>query len=96
MKIYTDNKWKNFKYRNEVPDKILASEFDYQDANEVLDGFFCYRKWWFHLDGFMMIDKHAPKEFQGYQGYASDSFFSGVLIRISDDGERYQVATYIS
>ena len=31
-----------------------------------------------------------------WHGYMSDSYFSGLLIRYSDDYEEYQIATYIS
>ena len=95
LKVITDRKWKQFKYRNEVPKRVLAREFDYQDGeSDTLDGFFCYRKRWYHLDGFMCIDKNSPFPKQ-WNGYASDSFFSGVLIEVSHDGETYRVGTYI-
>jgi len=35
--IKTDRKWKQFKYRNEVPAKVLKDQFDYQNEEEVLD-----------------------------------------------------------
>lgn len=33
-------------------------------------------------------------DFKGWDGYASDSYFSGVLIKLSRDGEEYMVGTY--
>ena len=33
---------------------------------------------------------------QNWHGYMSDSLFSGILIRYSDDMDQYQIATYIS
>ena len=33
-------------------------------------------------------------EFKGWQGYQSDSFFSGILFRFVDDYERVIAATY--
>ncbi len=95
MKIMTDHKWKPFRYRSEVPAKVLKSQFNYQDEEDTLDGFFRYRGYWYHQDGFVRIDAGAP--FGGpWNGYASDSFFSGVLIEVSSDGEQYRVGTYIS
>ena len=91
MKIYTDHKWKQFKYRNEVPASVLASQFDYQDPEETFDGFIHYRGVWYHLDQFM---RGAP--IPGWDGFAGDSFFSGVAIKLSSDGEEYQIATVIS
>ena len=87
MTVQTNNHWRNFSYRSEVPPAVLADEFDYQDPEESIDGFFCYRKRWYHLDEFM---RGGP---EGWHGFHGDSYFSGVAIRISDDGEQYQVAT---
>ena len=95
MNIITDNKWKKFKCRNEVPKKILKSRFDYQDAEGSFDGFIFYRKVWYHLDNFLVCGKSSPFP-KNWEGYTSDSFFSGVLLRVSPDGERYMIATYIS
>jgi hypothetical protein len=88
LTIQSNNHWRNFAYRDEVPAKILESEFDYQDPEDTIDGFFRYRGSWYHLDGFMRDG--AP---DGWHGFAADTFFSGVAIRLSDDGEQYQVAT---
>jgi len=95
MKIITNNKWKNFKYRNEVPEKVLKNQFEYLSEDEGYDGFFQYRKNWYHLSEFMRIGENSsfPKT---WEGYSSDSFFSGILIRVSHDGEWYQVGTYVS
>jgi len=91
-KVYTNKHWRQFKYREEVPDQVLAEQFDYLDGE--IDGFFCYRSYWYHTSDFMMFDRHAPFD-EYWDGYSSDSFFSGVLIKLADDGEEYQVATYI-
>lgn len=91
-KIFTDHKWKQFKYRYEVPRKVLEDDFDYLDE-DVINGFFRYRRRWYHLSQFMRPARMAG--LAGWHGYASDSFFSGVVIRLSDDGEEYQVGTYI-
>ena len=37
---------------------------------------------------------NPPEFMKGWDGYISDSFFSGVLIKISDDNEEYQIGTY--
>ena len=95
MKIYTNHHERQFAYSNEVPEDVLDSQFDYQDRDELHAGrgFFKYRGYWYHLDGFVSCPKGM---FEGkWNGYTSDSFFSGVLIAISDDGETYKVATYI-
>jgi hypothetical protein len=91
LTIKTDRKWRQFQYRHDVPDKVLQSEFDH--LPEEFDGFFKYRRWWFHVSDFIRIPLEAS-ELKGWHGYAPDSFFSGVLIKVSEDGELFQVATY--
>jgi hypothetical protein len=95
LKIYTDNKWKQFKYRNEVPVKVLADYFDHLPEEEYGDGFIKYRKTWYHTSDFMR-NSGATDLTKGWDGYHSDSYFSGVLIKLSDDGEEYKIGTYIS
>ena len=57
--IKTNNQWRDLVYRHDVPAKVLADQFDYQDAEEVLDGFFHYHGEWYHLDQFMHSDNPA-------------------------------------
>lgn len=97
MRITTDHKWKPFKYRDEVPAKVLADQFDYQNEEDALDGFFRYRGYWYHIDEFMAMHRpgYDPDPFPPpWSGYTNDSFFSGVLIELSLDGEMYRVGTY--
>ena len=96
MELKTNNHWRTFVYANEVPEEILKDQFSYLDS-DVYDEFFNYRGVWYHLSDFMRIERHSACPFpDGWEGYYSDSFFSGVLIRCSPDGEAYQIATYIS
>ena len=96
LEIITDNKWKPFRYGNEVPKKVLDDDFDWMDEDQIGDGFFKYKGQWYHLDEFMRISKNAPAPMKKWHGYLSDSFFSGVLIKVSSDGEEYIVGTYLS
>lgn len=89
MKIKTDHKFKPLRYRYEVPARVLASYFDWTDAD---DGFFCYRGTWYHISQF----ERAPEPLAPWDGYHGDSYFSGVVIKLSRDGEDYMVGTYIS
>jgi len=91
--IKTNNQWRQLSYRSEVPENILKSEFDYQDENEVFDGFFKYKGFWYHLDQFMRLDNNSPFGGQ-WDGYLNDSAFSGVLVKLSDDGDSVKVATF--
>jgi hypothetical protein len=98
IKLITDNKWKHFKYGNEVPKKVMETQFDYLSEEKQFDYFIQYRKRWYHIDDFLVISKHSPlKELKGeWHGYMPDSFFSGIVIQISDDNESYIIGTYIS
>jgi len=94
LKIKTDNKWRNFVYRYDVPAKVLADQFDYLSEDDSLDGFFRYRNYWYHTSDFMRCS--GMPDLKDWHGYSSDSAFSGILIRMSKDGEQFQVATYYS
>ena len=94
LTIRTDHKWRDLIYRHDVPEHVLKSQFDYQDAEEILDGFFCYRGYWYHLDGFMAVNGNT--DLKDWDGYASDSYFSGVLIKLSSDGEQIKIGSYYS
>lgn len=94
--IYTNHHHRHFKYRYEVPQQVLDDQFDYQDPEEVLDGFIHYKGTWYHLDMFMCFGYPGWGFYKGtWHGHYADSFSSGVLIKCSDDGETYQIATYI-
>lgn len=92
MKITTNHNWRAFCYRDEVPASVLADQFDYLDE-ETFDGFICYRGAWYHLSDF---ERRDPRSIEGWHGVHCDSFFSGVVIRLSSDGERYQIGTMIA
>ncbi len=94
LKIITDGRWKNLKYRYEVPEKVLADQFDYLD-DDVEDGFFQYRKNWYHISDFIeTLDPQLKKA--GFHGYSGDSYFSGVALKLSSDCEQYKVATVLA
>lgn len=66
-----------------------ACVIDWCDDNYI-DGFIYYKRTWYHVSEFVRTPDHD--EWHGYKG---DSFFSGVLIRLSNDGEQYRIATFI-
>lgn len=95
LTIKTNRQWRNFSFRNDVPKKVLASQFDHLDIDDALDGFFKYRGYWYHTSDFMKVDGLAD-DLPGWHGYVSDSYFSGVVVKLSKDNEQYQVGTYFS
>lgn len=94
--IRTNNRWRQFVYRCDVPAKVLAGQFDWtneahEEHGDYSDGFLCYRGTWYHLGDFMRGGLTPDDKWTGHHG---DSYFSGVLIRLSEDGEEYKIATY--
>jgi hypothetical protein len=95
LRIITNNVPRDLVYRYDVPASVLESDFDYLEEHDCSDGFFKYRNAWYHISDFM----RAPVDmFDGEQwdGYLSDSFFSGVLIKLANDNESVICATYLS
>ena len=97
--ITTNYHWRQFSDRSDVPADVLASQFDwtdrdYQEHGSYSDGFICYRGHWYHLGDFMRWTCPADDHESYWYGYAADSFSSGTFIKLSDDGEQYQIASY--
>jgi hypothetical protein len=71
-------------------------EFDYYTEEEIdCATFFKFKGQVYDLGEFMRIDRHDI-DFSAYDGYRSDSFFSGLLIKLSNCGDMVKVATYYS
>ena len=90
MTIKTDHKWKNFKCFYELSPKHKR-ELDWvkdETASVVV-----YKGWPFALDEFMRIDA-VPDDLKDWHGIKNETFFSGVLIKVSSNGEQYQVGYY--
>jgi len=91
MEIITDYKWKSLLCFYELTKK---EKQDLDWIEEETARVFRYRGNVYSLDEFMAIPNGAfPTKWHGYH---SDSFFSGILIEVSEDGEQYRVGTYIS
>ena len=90
LKIISNHHKREILYWNELLDKEKL-EFDWiiDNNDDPFDfSFFRYKDNVYCLSDFMRIDKYAP--FPNYwNGYSSDSFFSGILIKYpyTDDNE---------
>jgi hypothetical protein len=80
MKITTNNIPRDLLYSSDVPDEVLDSEFDWLDDRRDTDGFIHYRNTWYHISQFIV----NRDENLNYHGAFSESYFSGVLIRLVD------------
>lgn len=98
--IRTDDKWKDFVYSYDVPDRVMLVEFDWIKDPES-DHFFKYHNTWYHLSEFIRTAGGGAAgggsptfEAAGWQGIKNESYSTGVLIKVSSDGEQYKVASY--
>jgi len=92
MKIVTDHKWKDFVYFTDLTNKE-KKELDwiiYKDYASIIR----YRGNVYALDEFVRTE--GIEELSDWHGYAADTFFSGIVIKVSDDGEQYMIGRYCS
>lgn len=74
----------------------LRQQFDYLTQDEFDETeFFQYRGVWYSVADFMLINYDSPFDKKRWNGYSSDSYFSGVLIKYCYDGS-VVVGTYFS
>ena len=90
--IKTNQQWRDLSYWSDVPAKVLADQFSHLSEDDNYDGFFRYLRYWYHTSDFMWIE--GNEDLKGWHGYSSDSYFSGVVIKLSSDGERVMAGTY--
>lgn len=96
MKIFTNNKPRKFLQYFELPkkyQKIAKLDFEYLGDVES-EEFFIYKGTLYHLSDFMAINYNPNTEFSKWRAYLSDTYFSGIVIKISSDGEEVICGTY--
>lgn len=93
--IKTDRKPRDLLYWHDLTAKEQA-EFDWLDTEEQREEaqFFRYRGWTYCTDQFMRIENNT--DLKDWHGYHGDSYFSGVVVRFTDDGGRVIAGTYYS
>jgi hypothetical protein len=92
MEIKTDHKWRPFIYGHELTEKE-KKELDYYDWNDENADchsgvFFRYRGWTYDLSQILRVDM------DGWDGAESQTYSSGILVKVSKDGEYYKVGRY--
>ena len=95
MSIITDNKWKFFKNDYDIPRKVYE-DYDWLNEEQKVTGWIHYRKYWYHISDFQVIDPTNTSFPEKWDGYLCDSFFSGILIRLSKDGESYKIGLFLT
>jgi hypothetical protein len=93
MKIITNNIPRQLIYGYELTEEE-KKDFDY--LGEDIDGhdFFRYKGNVYDPDEFMRIENNS--ELKNWDGYSSDTYFSGVLIKYTQDNESVIVGRYFS
>jgi len=92
MEIITNNQWRPFLYSSELTPKE-AEDFDYMD--DITESTFLrYRGVVYDVGEFMRTAK--DDDLAAWDGYHGSSYFSGVLIKVSDCGDMYKIATYLN
>ena len=83
-------------------DLLPKEQEEYAYLEEDGGSFFRYRGWTYFIGDFMRVGGdfmrvgNEPHFIGEWDGYHSDSFFSGVLVKYSNCGDAVKVATYIS
>ena len=70
-------------------DGELDCEYFYQDS------FYRYKGLVYPLGDFMPVGEVSQLAGKGWEAYYSSSWWSGVVIRHSEDGEYYQIGSYL-
>ena len=98
--ITTNNQPRQLMYLcdfSEAEQQKIRSDYDWMSPEdlEYNYGFFRYRSTVYHLQDFMRFSSD-PEEFTGWDGYHSDSYFSGVLVRLTEDCDAVVVGRFCS
>ena len=100
LEIKTNNQERELLSLHEFPLErqcSLRSHFDWMDEEEFNSpGFFTYKGRVHHISQYVRIENHSDADFSSWHGYESDSFFSGTVIRVSDDGSHVVVGCYFA
>ena len=93
MIIKTDHKWKDFMYSYQLTEKEIL-ELDHLTRDEIDSrSFIRYKGQIYDMGDFMRVPDQMGG-LLGWHAYSSDSFFSGVVIKVSDDGDQYIIGAY--
>ena len=92
MKVITNNKPRQLIYGYELTDK-QKQDFDYIDDIDS-HNFVKYKGMIFDIGEFIRVENNDS--LKGWDGYSSDSFFSGTLIKYAEDMESVIMGWYYS
>lgn len=95
LKIVTNNQPREIIYGSELP-KSKRKDFDYieDDMDFNNNQFVQYRGDYYDLGEFLRIENNS--DLKGWNGYSSDTYFSGTLIKICEDNDYVIMGQYFS
>ena len=99
LTVKTNNVPRDYSYGSDFNGKErqeMLNQFDYlteEDFNQ--QSFVNYRGHWYDLGEFMLVGDSELGKLK-WQGYSSDSFFSGIVVRYVEDNDRIVMGTYFS
>ena len=65
----------------------ITNDFDWLEDLEESCSFFSYRGTIHHLGNFLHVNAESGSEFYGWHGAEADTYFSGTLVKVLDDGQ---------
>jgi hypothetical protein len=97
--VRTNHHDRQFKYRDEVPEDVITSEFDwtiegYEESGDYSDGFILYRGDWSHLGQYVRCTEGCDLKALGYDAVEGHGYTNGVAIKIAPDRESYRIASF--
>tara|TARA_B100000459_G_C8579513_1_gene202588 strand:+ start:414 stop:719 length:306 start_codon:yes stop_codon:yes gene_type:complete len=72
---------------NETIQLKIRKEYDWMESQDIESnfGFFVYCGQVYHLQDFMRVTDVSDPDLNGWDGYASDSVWSGTLVKLTED-----------
>ena len=99
LTIKTNNHTRPLMHLGDFSDSIqseIRKEYDWMDPQDIECnfGFFAYRGQVYHLQDFMRVTDVSDPDLNGWDGYASDTVWSGTLVKLTEDCESVIVGRY--
>jgi hypothetical protein len=98
LQIKSNYRWHSLSSWHEIAPEIAEKEFEYIPEEERhTPRLMHYRGSWHDLEDMLKIGEELPLQFQGWDAYKPDTFFSGIVIRYNkEDYDYVQIGTYYS
>lgn len=94
LEIFTNNQPRDIIYGFQMP-KGQRKNFDYLNNEDYMNNQFVqYRGYYYDMNEFMSVNNNS--DFKGWDGYSADTYFSGVLIKLCEDGDSVIMGRYFS